>query len=84
MATRSQSETGALDADMLIAEITNNYGGTASKTNKGFPVDATVDGKIFYIDKDGNEGIKKERPGLKVGDYINYNPDTVDEKHIHY
>ena len=28
MATRSQSETGALDADMLIAEITNNYGET--------------------------------------------------------
>ena len=80
MATRSQSETGALDADMLIAEITNNYGGTASKTNNGFPVDATVDGKIFYIDKEGNEGIKKERPGLKVGDYINYNPDMVDGK----
>ena len=80
MAARSQSETGELDADKLIAEITNNYGGTASKTNNGFPVDATVDGKIFYIDKDGNEGIKKERPGLKVGDYINYNPDTVDGK----
>ena len=54
MAARSQSETGALDADKLIAEITNNYGGTASKTDNGFPVNATVDGKNFSIDGDGN------------------------------
>ena len=54
MAARSQSETGALDADKLIAEITNNYGGTANKTNNGFPVKATVDGKNFSIDGDGN------------------------------
>ena len=54
MAARSQSETGALDADKLIAEITNNYGGTASKTNNGFPVNATVDGKNFKVDGDGN------------------------------
>ena len=54
MAARSQSETGALDADKLIVEITNNYGGTASKTNDGFPVNATVDGKNFKIDGEGN------------------------------
>ena len=54
MAARSQSETGALDADKLIAEITNNYGGTASKTNNGFPVNTTVDGKSFTVDGDGN------------------------------
>ena len=80
MAARSQSETGALDADKLIAEITNNYGGTASKTNDGFPVNATVDGKNFYIDQDGNEGVPQDRTGLKVGDYIKYNPDTADGK----
>ena len=54
MAARSQSETGALDADKLIAEITNNYGETASKTDNGFPVNATVDGKNFKVDGDGN------------------------------
>ena len=54
MAARSQSETGALDVDKLVAEITNNYGGTASKANDGFPVKATVDGKNFSIDGDGN------------------------------
>ena len=82
MAARSQSETGALDADKLIAEITNNYGGTASKTNDGFPVNATVDGRNFIIDGDGNIGIPQDRTGLKVGDYINYKPDTAEGKHI--
>ena len=53
MAARAQSE-GALDADKLVAEITNNYGGTATKTGTGFPVSATVDGKSFTIDGDGN------------------------------
>ena len=53
MATRAQSE-GVLDADKLVAEITNNYGGTATKTGTGFPVNATVDGKSFTIDGDGN------------------------------
>ena len=80
MAARSQSETGALDADKLIAEITNNYGGTASKTNDGFPIDATVDGKNFIIDSNGNIGVPQYRTGLKVGDYINYKPDTEDGK----
>ena len=59
MAARSQSETGALDADKLIAEITNNYGGTASKTNNGFPLNITIDEKNFIIDDDGNV-MKKE------------------------
>ena len=86
MAARSQSETGELDADKLIAEITNNYGGTASKTNDGFPVNATIDGKSFTVDGDGNiegngsTGTKQDRTGLKVGDYINYKPDTEDGK----
>ena len=53
MAARAQSER-ALDADKLVAEITNNYGGTATKTGTGFPVNATVDGKSFTIDGDGN------------------------------
>ena len=54
IATMSQSKRGTLDADKLVAEITNNYGGTATKTGTGFPVNATVDGKSFTIDGDGN------------------------------
>ena len=59
MAARAQSE-GALDADKLVAEITNNYGGTATKTGTGFPVNATVDGKSFTIDGDGNVTSKED------------------------
>ena len=53
MAARAQSE-GALDADKLVTEITNNYGGTATKTGTGFPVNTTVDGKSFTVDGNGN------------------------------
>ena len=79
IAASSRSKKGDLDADKLIEQI-KNRGGTASKRNDGFPVDAIVDGKNFIIDKDGNIVEKKERPGLKVGDYINYKPDTSDGK----
>ena len=54
IATMSQSKRGTLDADKLVAEITNNYGGTATKTGTGFPVNTTVDGKDFAVDGDGN------------------------------
>ena len=53
MAARSQSETGALDADKLVTEVTTNYGGTAEKTGDGFPVMATIEGKSFTVDENG-------------------------------
>ena len=53
MAARSQSETGALDADKLVTEVTTNYGGTAEKTGEGFPVIVTIDGKSFTVDENG-------------------------------
>ena len=74
MAARAQSE-GTLDADKLVAEITNNYGGTATKTGTGFPVNATVDGKSFTVDSDGNvelAGSKPQASKVKVGDFVNY------------
>ena len=60
IATMSQSKRGTLDADKLVTEITNNYGGTATKTGTGFPVNTTVDGKSFAIDKDGNVTSKED------------------------
>ena len=51
MAARSQSETGALEADKLITEITNNYGGTT--TNNNFPLNVTMDGIKFEVTEDG-------------------------------
>ena len=59
MAARAQSE-GALDADKLVAEITNNYGGTATKTGTGFPVNTTIDGKSFTVDGNGNVTSKED------------------------
>ena len=53
IAASSRSKKGDLDADKLIEQI-KNRGGTASKTNNGFPVNATVDGKNFKVDGDGN------------------------------
>ena len=79
IAASSRSKKGDLDADKLIEQI-KNRGGTASKTNNGFPVNATVDGKNFKIDGDGNIGVPQDRTGLKVGDYINYKPDTEEGK----
>ena len=53
MAARAQSETGELDADKLITEIITSYGGSATKTGNGFPVNATIDGKNFTIESTG-------------------------------
>ena len=88
MAARSQSETGALDADKLIAEITNNYGGTASKTNNGFPVNVTVDGKNFKVDGDGNitEGTTPTpEPANKISNtesYVGYYADIDGDRTV--
>ena len=78
MAARAQSE-GALDADKLVAEITNNYGGTATKTGTGFPVNATVDGKSFTIDGDGNVTSKEDsnQPTPNPTDKISKNTSYV-------
>ena len=54
MAARAQSETGTLDADRLIQEITDSYGGVATKTGSGFPINASIDGKDFTINENGN------------------------------
>ena len=64
IATMSQSKRGALDADKLVAEITNNYGGTATKTGTGFPVNTTVDGKSFTVDSDGNVELAGSKPQI--------------------
>ena len=53
IATMSQSKRGTLDADKLVTEITNHYGGTATKTGTGFPVNTTVDGKSFTVSSTG-------------------------------
>ena len=64
IATMSQSKRGTLDADKLVTEITNHYGGTATKTGTGFPVNTTVDGKSFTVDSDGNVELAGSKPQI--------------------
>ena len=59
MAARSQSETGALEADKLVTEVTTNYGGQAETTAGGFPVTVTIDGKSFTVDENGTVEVSK-------------------------
>ena len=66
MAARSQSETGALEADKLVTEVTTNYGGQADTTAGGFPVTVTIDGKSFTVDRDGNVTSKDSETEGKV------------------
>ena len=61
MVAMSQSETGVLEADKLITEITNNYGGTA--TNNNFPLNVTMDGIKFEITEDGEVKAKNNTIG---------------------
>ena len=79
MAARSQSETGALEADKLVTEVTTNYGGQADTTAGGFPVTVTIDGKSFTVDENGTVEVSKydSRAGIKVGDYVNYTPNVA-------
>ena len=79
IATMSQSKRGTLDADKLVTEITNHYGGTATKTGTGFPVNTTVDGKSFTIDGDGNVTSKEDsnQPTPNPTDKISKNTSYV-------
>lgn len=61
MAAMSQSETGALEADKLITEITDNYGGTT--TNNNFLLNVTMDGIKFEITEDGEVKAKNNTIG---------------------
>ena len=69
MAARSQSETGALEADKLVTEVTTNYGGQAETTAGGFPVTVTIDGKSFTVDENGTvelSGAKPQMTNVKI------------------
>ena len=79
IATMSQSKRGTLDADKLVTEITNHYGGTATKTGTGFPVNTTVDGKSFTVDGNGNVTSKEDsnQPTPNPTDKISKNTSYV-------
>ena len=57
---KMQAETGPLDADNLVEEITTNYGGNATKTENGFPITAEIDGQKFEINSNGSIAVNKK------------------------
>ena len=80
MAAKSQSNDGTLDADKLIEELQNNYKGTGTKKNEGFPVTATVDGKQFTVDENGNVEEKTIKKISSVtSSYVEKNTQVEDE-----
>ena len=64
MAAMLQSETGALDADKLVTEVTTNYGGQAETTAGEFPVIVTIDGKSFIVDENGRIELAGAKPQI--------------------
>ena len=78
----ARADDGTLTVGKLRTELAN-YGGTVEGDT--FPVTATVDGKSFTVDANGNVELAGEkqpvtREGIEVGDYVSYTPDTATEK----
>ena len=78
----ARADDGTLTVGKLRTELAN-YGGTVEGTT--FPVTATVDGKSFTVDANGNVELAGEkqpvtREGIEVGDYVSYTPDTATGK----
>ena len=78
MAARSQTQDASLNLDKLKTEVTTNYGGQVEGTE--FPVTVAIDGKSFTVDGDGDVSKYDKRAGIKVGDYVDYKPDTESGK----
>ena len=64
MAARAQSEDASLDATKLKTEIEDNYAGVAELTAGGFPVNITMDGKVFTVDSYGNVELAGSKPQM--------------------
>ena len=78
----ARADDGTLTVGKLRTELAN-YGETVEGDT--FPVTATVDGKSFTVDANGNVELAGEkqpvtREGIEVGDYVSYTPDTATGK----
>ena len=69
--TKMQAETGTLDADKLVEEITRSYGGQATKSKSGFPITAEIGGNKFEINNDGNIAVNKKIKEITGNEEIN-------------
>ena len=79
----SYDQSGKLDASTLISNLNKNIP-KATITGEDFPIIVTLDGNVYKVDNEGvvKETIIADRTGIKVGDYINYEPDSTSQQHI--
>ena len=76
----SYDQSGKLDANTLISNLNKNIP-EATITGEDFPITVTLDGSVYKVDSEGivKETIIADRTGIKVGDYINYEPDSTSQ-----
>ncbi len=76
----SYDQSGKLDASTLISNLNKNIP-EATITGEDFPIIVTLDGNVYKVDSEGvvKETIIADRTGIKVGDYINYEPDSTSQ-----
>ena len=76
----SYDQSGKLDANTLISNLNKNIP-EATITGEDFPITVTLDGNVYKVDSEGivKETIIADRTGIKVGDYINYEPDSTSQ-----
>lgn len=80
--TESIGENGKIDNEGLKDNLDKieNIGNIPDEiTDKSYPIVVEVGDSEFVIDEDGNVGDVIEREGIKIGDYIEYKFDTVEQ-----
>ena len=78
----SIGEDGEIDNEELKDNLNKIEGieEVGEISDSDYPISVTIDGEYSYlINKDGTIGEVVEREGIKVGDYVNYTYDTVEE-----
>ena len=72
----SYNDDGELTVENVILNIEKSLP-NAEITGEDFPITVTEEGYSYEIDAEGNAKIAI-RAGIKVGDYVNYVPDTAE------
>ncbi|WP_304681374.1 hypothetical protein [uncultured Clostridium sp.] len=75
----SYDENGKLTASNTIANIKKNIPGVTINKGEDFPLLVALDEDLYKIETNGNveKATITDRTGIKVGDYINYEPDDT-------
>lgn len=77
----SYDNNGKLNASNVIGNIKKNIPGATIDKSEDFPLLITLDEVLYKIETSGNveKAVITDRTGIKVGDYINYEPDATSQ-----